>query len=159
MQRRFRPVLVLLLLGLGACQPSGKHFELASGQLLEWQSLRGQWVLINYWAEWCKPCVTEIPELNHLARRQAELQVLGVNYDGITGEALSQQMRHLQIEFAVFAEDPSPQLGIARPQVLPTSVILDPRGEVVKVLVGPQSRISLMQTLADLRSSASSISP
>ena len=52
--------------------------------------LEGQWLLINYWAEWCGPCRKEIPELNRLAQHpQAAVQVLGVNYDGVQGEALA----------------------------------------------------------------------
>jgi len=41
---------------------------------------RGQWVVINYWAEWCKPCIKEIPELNGLDRREG-YRVLGANFD------------------------------------------------------------------------------
>jgi len=58
---------------------------------LDPDTLKGRWVLINYWAEWCKPCLEEIPELNTFAEAHSEqVSVLGVNYDGVEGEALAQ---------------------------------------------------------------------
>jgi thiol-disulfide isomerase/thioredoxin len=42
--------------------------------------LRGKWVLINWWATWCGPCVTEMPYLQRIADERAEqMVVLGVN--------------------------------------------------------------------------------
>ena len=41
------------------------------GRKVAAERLDGQWLVINYWAEWCGPCRTEIPELNALARQHA----------------------------------------------------------------------------------------
>ena len=76
----------LLLLTLAACSPTGKNVG-----TLQLDELRGQWVVINYWAIWCKPCIQEIPELNKLAELP-QVTVLGVNYDGISGEELQHQL-------------------------------------------------------------------
>lgn len=105
--------------------------------------LRGQWVVINYWAKWCKPCIKEIPELNELDQHYPQVTVLGVNYDGATGEELATQLDSLGVEFAMLAEDPAAGLGLPRPVVLPTTIILDPAGKVSQTLVGPQTMASL----------------
>ena len=57
--------------------------------------MHGQWVVINYWAQWCKPCIEEIPYLNTLDRDYAQVTVLGVNYDGASGADLEQQRKTL----------------------------------------------------------------
>jgi len=106
---------------------------------------RGQWVVINYWAQWCKPCIKEIPELNALDRDYPQVTVLGVNYDGATGEELEQQLSQLGIEFNTLDTDPAIQLGVPRPMVLPTTLILDPGGQLSATLVGPQTLESLAQ--------------
>jgi thiol-disulfide isomerase/thioredoxin len=90
----------------------------------------GHWVIVNYWAEWCKPCIKEIPELNHLARDHPEIRVLGVNFDGATGEDLDRQVAALGIDFPVL--------------LLPTTLVLNPAGEVAATLVGPQTLDSLL---------------
>ncbi len=133
-------LLLLMTLALTACGgDKGAEVSLSLDQL------RGQWVVINYWAQWCKPCITEIPELNALDQQYSQVTVLGVNYDGITGAELEQQLGKLGVEFTTLATDPAPQLGVPRPVVLPTTLILDPDGQLSATLVGPQTLESLAQ--------------
>ena len=134
MRERLVVALSLVLL-LGGC--SNAPLEAA----------RGQWVLVNYWAIWCKPCIQEIPELNELDHSRSNVTVLGVNYDNLAGDELQSQLDELGVEFATLPEDPAAQLGVARPQVLPTTFILDPEGNLVSTLVGPQTLDSLNQAL------------
>ncbi len=112
--------------------------------------LRGQWVVINYWAKWCTPCIKEIPELNQLDQRYPQVTVVGVNYDGATGEVLTTQIQALGIEFASLPQDPAPALGAPRPLVLPTTIILNPQGQISATLVGPQTLASLAQATGQL---------
>ncbi|MAT93860.1 MAG: thioredoxin [Halioglobus sp.] len=104
---------------------------------------RGQWVAINYWAPWCKPCIEEIPELNALHNGRADVTVLGVNFDGTSGAELAEQERTLGVGFPTLAQDPAAELGVPRPVVLPTTLLVDPDGVVVDKLVGPQTLESL----------------
>jgi thiol-disulfide isomerase/thioredoxin len=104
----------------------------------------GKWVTINYWAIWCYPCRAESPELNEFARERAEdMIVYAVNFDGARGEELLVQAAELGIEFPLLATDPAPALGYARPTVLPTTLVFNPRGELWARLLGPQTRDSL----------------
>lgn len=104
---------------------------------------KGQWRIVNYWAIWCVPCREEIPELNAL-NRDTPLVVLSVNYDNSKGEALLRQVRELGIEFPVLEQDPAPSLGLERPRVLPTTLLVDPKGVVTDTLVGPQTQETLI---------------
>jgi thiol-disulfide isomerase/thioredoxin len=129
-----------LLLSLMACADreganSTPHLE----------ELRGQWVVINYWAQWCTPCIEEIPYLNRLDQEYSQVTVLGVNYDGASGEELEQQQQQLGVAFASLETDPAAQLGTPRPVVLPTTLVLNPEGQVVTTLIGPQTLESLVQ--------------
>jgi thiol-disulfide isomerase/thioredoxin len=100
-----------------------------------------QWNVINYWAIWCKPCREEIPELNRLDQ-EADITVVGVNFDGKQGTGLAADVADLDIQFRVIA-DPADILGISRPTVLPTTLVVSPEGEVIATLVGPQTASSI----------------
>ena len=69
--------------------------------------------------------------------------MLGVNFDAARGEELQSQIDSLGIEFPVILEEPSAALGTQLPQVLPTTLILNPDGQLVATLVGPQDLESL----------------
>lgn len=103
----------------------------------------GQWVVINYWARWCKPCIEEIPELNHFDQAYSNVVVLGVNYDGAMGDELAEQLELLGIQFPTLSRDPYADLEIPRPAVLPTTLIINPQGKLHHTLVGPQTLASL----------------
>ena len=126
--------LLLLCIGLSACGT-----EQSAPTQLQLEKLQGQWVVINYWAKWCKPCIVEIPELNRLDREFEQVTVLGVNYDGTTGEELQQELTELGVTFPTLATDPAAQLGVPRPQVLPTTLVIDPNGKLSETLLGPQT--------------------
>ena len=133
-------LVALLFVPLFAC----RNGDTAPGPL-RLEDYRGQWLVIKYWAQWCKPCIKEIPELNTLDRQYPAVTVLGVNYDGAQGEELQQQLDKLGVAFATLPADPADEIGIARPVVLPTTVILDPAGKLSATLVGPQTLASLAQ--------------
>ena len=102
----------------------------------------GTWRVVNYWAIWCAPCREEIPELNAL-HQDSPLTVFAVNYDGQQGETLTQQAAELGIRFELLEQDPGSDLGIERPRVLPTTLLIDPEGVVTDILVGPQTKENL----------------
>ena len=103
-----------------------------------------RWLVVNYWAEWCKPCIKEIPELNALDKTYSQVAVVGVNFDGVVGEQLRQQIDRLGIAFPVVEDEPSAALGVSLPTVLPATFIFDPDGQLAHTLVGPQT----LETLA-----------
>ena len=110
----------------------------------------GRWMIINYWAIWCKPCIEEVPELNHFAKsNEDKVVVLGVDYDQSADLVLQQSIDQLNIQFTVLSTDPAATLGYARPQVLPTTLIFNPSGELVKTLLGPQTEESLLAAISN----------
>lgn len=121
---------------------------LLAGCQADSESVDGKtWQVINYWASWCGPCREEIPALNQLNRSRDDVIVLGVNYDGLQGDALAADETELGVEFDTLAEDPAERLGQSRPRVLPTTFIVSPQGEVVEVLTGPQTEDSILAVI------------
>jgi thiol-disulfide isomerase/thioredoxin len=140
--------LLLLSLTLSACSRTSEPNPATAIT-----DLRGQWLVINYWAQWCKPCIEEIPELNALDHAFDQVSVLGVNFDGDSGDQLSSQIETLGLDFPVLPYDPARELGTSRPVVLPTTLIVDPSGILVQTLVGPQTFESLATTTGQQASS------
>jgi thiol-disulfide isomerase/thioredoxin len=102
--------------------------------------------LINYWAEWCRPCIEEIPELNKL-NEEMDIQVLGYDYDKQKGQALIDKVDRLGIEFPVVMNEPSQLFSQKLPAGLPATMLVDKRGEFVTWLIGPQTVESVKKAL------------
>ena len=115
--------------------------QLLDGKSKHLNDYRGKWVYINYWASWCQPCVREIPLLNDIAKEYAgNVVVLAMNYDKPEKEALVDLVKQANIHYASLLEDPQPRLGIDEVEGLPTTVVINPEGWVVKKFVGEQSK-------------------
>jgi thiol-disulfide isomerase/thioredoxin len=142
---RFKRVGCLVVLLLGGCSEPQGYALLDGGRidLLTEDSL----VFVNYWAVWCAPCIVEMPELYEFSEEHAtQVRVLGVNYDGPDAETLRRDADTLGVQIELLVEDPQFDLGYARPEVLPTTVILR-QGELLETLVGPQTIQSLEERL------------
>lgn len=134
--------VILCLCALWGCGPQP---ELRLASAAAWQPYLGQWRVLNVWATWCAPCREEVPVLNEYQAAQ----VLGWNFDNLQGAALTQAQGQLQVAF--------PEVSLAvralfdLPQVLPTTWVIDPCGEVWATLIGPQSREALDMALAQAK--------
>jgi thiol-disulfide isomerase/thioredoxin len=138
---------LLALCLLTACNNQSDYSD-SLGHSGNFSDHHGQWLIINYWAVWCKPCIEEISELNQLARSQhGKVVLFGVDFDDSAGAALQTKISQLGIEFPVLNHDPSSILGYDRPVVLPTTVIFNPQGKLHRHLTGPQTQQTLLQAL------------
>lgn len=122
--------------------------ELAKGDYAPADHWRGQWRIVNIWAEWCKPCWQEIPELNRFYALQGlnEVQLLGFNFDELEQTELLQLKQKMSIQFPVLTSWPS---AWEKPDIkgLPATIVISPEDEVKAILLGPQDSISLQQTI------------
>lgn len=108
--------------------PEGTTFTLAS--------LRGKVVLVNFWATWCEPCVTEMPSLQRLRDRYApRLEVLGVNYQ--EGPArIKAFIAKSGISFPIVRDTDGAVAKAWGARIFPASYVVDRAGDVKHVLIG-----------------------
>lgn len=110
--------------------------------------IAGKRIFINYWAEWCKPCITEIPELNRFAlQHQDKVVVLGFNFDRKQGAELVNTMKKTAVAFPAALTDPASVFAIPEISGLPTTLVLDEQGRLITALMGPQTMTTLEQAL------------
>lgn len=130
-------------LWLMGCSPAADfHTDTVGPQ--QWDQLEGQYVVVNYFAEWCAPCLRELPELNEFHHQYGDsVRLFGVSFDGLNNEALATLRTEQGIEFPLIQNEPFPNLPFAQPQMLPATYIVTPAGEVKGPLLGEQTIESL----------------
>ena len=123
------------------------------GQKVASERVDKQWLVVNYWAEWCGPCRIEIPELNALAEqlKGQPVSVFGVNFDNVQGEELKSASEKLGIKFTVLAQNPEAIFEIPRSEVLPVTYIIDDKGKVRAQMLGEQTAEGVLAKLKELR--------
>ena len=102
------------------------------GKRLTLGSLRGQVVLLDFWASWCGPCKQELPELEKLHRQYAGkgLVIVTINIDEERGNAAAMAKR-LGLTLPVALDTESKVAARYEPPTMPTSFVVD-RGGVVR---------------------------
>jgi thiol-disulfide isomerase/thioredoxin len=115
------------------------RFPRPEGGELIMGELRGQPLLVNFWATWCPPCVKELPEFDRFARsHDKRLRVVGLAIDslGPVQEFLKRQPVGFAIGLAGFAgTDLARSLGNSA-GALPFTVLLDAQGAVLQRKLG-----------------------
>ena len=111
---------------------------------------RGQVVLMNLWATWCPPCREEMPALERFAREHAgTVVVLGVD-QGESADAAAAFARERGVTFPILVDEQQ-QYGRAYAALgLPTSVIVDRSGHVVKGVDGAMTLEQMRDAVAPL---------
>ncbi len=112
---------------------------LADGSQFRLANQRGKVIMINFWATWCGPCREEMPAMERLWRHQKDqgFVLVAVSLDANT-DAVAPYVKQLGLTFPV-ALDPKMDAGnVYGVRALPSSFIVDRRGKVVALALGPR---------------------
>ena len=115
------------------------------------ENLKGQWVMINYWADWCPPCLKEMPELVAFASANKDVQVFAFNFDQLDGEDLDYEINKFGVDIISILTHPRDIWGIESPATLPATYFINPEGEIVQSLFRPQTQETLEDILRSLK--------
>lgn len=125
-------------------------FETFSGQEVDLESLKGNAVVLNFWASWCIPCRAEMPYFERVYR---EYRDRGVVFVGLAVEDDSRSARDFLTSLGV-----TYPAGMDRHQVanryglvgLPTTVFIGPDGKIARRWNGPVSESQLSSLVAQI---------
>ncbi|MDI1309821.1 MAG: TlpA disulfide reductase family protein [Methylotenera sp.] len=99
---------------------------------------KGKWVLINYWATWCPPCLEEVPDLVNLYdhRKNKDLMIIGIAFDYKSTKEVVDYVDDMLMSYPIVLGDDGIAAQIGTADVLPTTFIYNPKGELVKIKRG-----------------------
>jgi len=140
--------ILLALLTIGCSNNDIKVFQ---GQNTNLDKLNGSWIVINYWADWCAPCIKEIPELVDFANKNKDIKVFAFNYDQLELEDLKPIIKKFGVEVPSLITHPRDIWGIETPPILPATYFINEKGLVAASIFKPQTAESLQLVLNELR--------
>jgi cytochrome c biogenesis protein CcmG/thiol:disulfide interchange protein DsbE len=113
-----------------------------SGAPLRLSDYRGKVVLLNFWATWCPPCVTEIPDLVALREELGteRVEVLGISLDTAGADAVRAFARERGMSYPTAVDTAQVSAMYGGVPSIPTTFVIDTHGGVVEKIVGPQSK-------------------
>jgi thiol-disulfide isomerase/thioredoxin len=136
--------LALFLISTATASAESFVFKDMQGHEQRLQDYRGKWVLVNFWATWCPPCLEEIPDLVklHEAHSNKDLVVIGVALDS-TKESVVEFVAKKKISYPIVIGDYDLAAQVGEVNALPTSYLYDPAGKLVSYQEGKVTRASV----------------
>jgi thiol-disulfide isomerase/thioredoxin len=140
-----------LVLGIWANTLLKTDFTTLDDKNHTWSSLEGKWLVVNYFAEWCAPCLREIPELNHFNQQNKnDIFMFGVSFDPLDKQQLVAIQQKYNIQYPLIQKlNTLPWLQ--PPTSLPTTYIIGADGLVKKQLKGEQDAEKLLKIIHALQ--------
>jgi thiol-disulfide isomerase/thioredoxin len=136
-------ILLIFFFSLGLpAQAVEMRLTGVDGSVQQLSDFRGKWVVVNYWATWCPPCIEEMPELQafHDDNEAVGAVVIGINSEVVSREKLLEFLDDYFITYPVFTSPPQFESELGSIPGLPTTFLVSPSGSVEAREVGGVTR-------------------
>ena len=136
--------LILIVMFLATC--SRLDIQTTQGQRISSDSFKEKIVVLTIWADWCPPCIIEMPYFNKLDE-DPNIIVLGFHFDQfdvLETDELSKMIKKFNMKFLNLENDPRIIWGIDIPENVPTTYIIK-NNQIVSTLTKPQTYESLVK--------------
>jgi cytochrome c biogenesis protein CcmG, thiol:disulfide interchange protein DsbE len=120
-----------------------------NGQTVKLSDYRGKIVILNFWASWCPPCKSEMPELDKAAREFAsgsDAVLLTVNLTDGSRETTDTARKYIadnKYSMTVLLDTQSRAANAYNITSIPTTYIIDKQGSIINYIVGPTTKDAL----------------
>ena len=145
MKKQFLLALVALLasagMGAGAATAPKPALSVATldGQTFDLSKQAGKWVIVNYWATWCAPCLKELPDISaYVSAHRDKVVAIGLAFEDTDKEDIVKFLKTHALSYPVAQVDVmDPPKDFDTPKGLPNTYVIAPDGHVAKAFLGP----------------------
>lgn len=108
-----------------------------NGKTHDLKDYKGQIVLVQFWATYCTPCRKEMPSMNNMMKKMADVpfKILAVDM-GETKEEVAQFVNEVKPEFSILMDESGKSIADWRVFAAPSNFIIDPQGKIRYTLFG-----------------------
>lgn len=134
--------IVLITVPALAKRAPNPTFKTLDGQKEKLSDLRGQVVVVNFWATWCGPCQEELPRLTKMAADYAaqgkKVQFVFISIDEKKNyQKIPAVLNRLHVQFNSWVDADTYTLGdFGLGEIVPGTVVLDAEGDIVARIMG-----------------------
>jgi thiol-disulfide isomerase/thioredoxin len=118
----------------------GKPFDLAAQ--------RGKWVVVNYWATWCVPCIKEMPDISNFVKSHKNVTAIGLAFEDTDVKEIKTFLSKHEVVYPIAQVDVlAPPKDFEAPKGLPTTYLIAPDGTIAKRFVGGVTTAKLNEAI------------
>ncbi len=126
------------LLTIGSSLASDYSLRDLQGKTHRVSDLKGKWLVMNFWATWCPPCIKEMPELESFYQNHRDsAEVWGVTFEDTNIETIKSFVEKLRVSYPILGYGQDPKTGFGHVKVLPTTFLIDSSGKFQHRFEGP----------------------
>ena len=142
LKRIIRFLLIAILLSL-TMNVNAFQFQDTDGKFHTLSDYKGRWVIINFWATWCPPCLEEIPDLIALYEGREDVMVIGVAMEFSDPEVVMAFVESMSITYPTVLGNRRIASQLDDISMLPSTYFFDPDGKPAARKLGLVTRKSI----------------